>query len=129
MKVAYENLRFYQEICEIRRKAYKITERFPKGEMRRVSQMRDAIRSAKQNIQEGYKKETAGEFAHSIKISRGSLEEFKGDFTDCLEDDLINKEEFSSLIKLVHSADYLSARYLIALYKLKREGKWKSPHR
>ena len=52
----YENLKFYQDICEIRRFIYKITERFNKTHLRLVSQMRDAARSAKQNIREGYRK-------------------------------------------------------------------------
>ena len=43
---AYEKLRFYQDICEIRRAVYLITERFAKSHMRLVSQMRDAARSA-----------------------------------------------------------------------------------
>ena len=41
--------------------------------------MRDAARSAKQNIREGYLKGTLGEFKHSIRISQGSLEELAGD--------------------------------------------------
>ena len=71
---AYEKLKFYQDICDIRKKIFLITERFAKSHMRLVSQMRDAARSAKQNIREGYKKLSVGEFAHSINISRGSLE-------------------------------------------------------
>lgn len=55
---AYENLKFYQNICEIRRLIYKITKRFQKSHLRLVSQMRDAARSAKQNIREGYSKDT-----------------------------------------------------------------------
>ena len=57
--------------------------------------MRDAARSAKQNIREGYRKGTIGEFIHSIKISQSSLEELSGDIQDCIEDKLITSEEFS----------------------------------
>lgn len=53
----YEKLKFYQDICEIRRLMYQITERFSRVNLRLISQMRDAARSAKQNIREGYKKE------------------------------------------------------------------------
>lgn len=56
-EMPYEKLKFYQDICEIRRHIHKITERFAKTNLRLVSQMRDAARSAKQNIREGYKKE------------------------------------------------------------------------
>lgn len=126
-KPAYEKLKFYIDICEIRRVIYKLTERFRKTHLRRVSQMRDAARSAKQNIREGYKRGTIGEFIHSIKISLGSLEELKGDCEDCHEDGLIDKEEFSKIAKLIQSAGYMSTRYLESLYKMEREGTWKVP--
>ncbi len=74
---AYERLRFYQDICEIRRLVYKITSSFTKTHMRLISQMKDAARSAKQKIREGYRKGSAGEFAHSIRIShRGLLKNY-----------------------------------------------------
>ena len=95
--------------------------------MRLVSQMRDAARSAKQNIREGYKKGTAGEFGHSIRISQGSLEELKGDVDDCLEDGLISKAESDVIGNLIRSASYLSSRYLISLHKLNNEKKWIIP--
>ncbi|MDP3245225.1 MAG: four helix bundle protein [bacterium] len=129
MTPAYEKLKFYQDICQLRIWIYKITERFYKTHLRLVSQMRDAARSAKQNIREGYKKETVGEFSHSIKISRGSLEELSGDVEDCFQDNLITKAEFEGLRKMIGSADFLSARYLQSLYKMEREKKWKMPRR
>jgi len=89
--------------------------------------MRDAARSAKQNIREGYKKGTLGEFIHSIKISQGSMEELSGDCEDCKEDGLISEEEFVILTKLFQSAGYMSTRYLESLYKMEREGTWKVP--
>ena len=128
-EAAYEKLKFYQDICEIRRLIHKITGRFTKGHMRLISQMRDAARSAKQNIREGYKKGTLGEFIHSINISRGSLEELSGDVEDCYEDKLITIEEFDKLSKLFRSADYLSSRYLNSLYKMKRNNTWRVPGR
>ncbi|OGB90408.1 hypothetical protein A2625_00975 [candidate division WOR-1 bacterium RIFCSPHIGHO2_01_FULL_53_15] len=126
-EAAYEKLKFYQDICEIRRLIYRITERFAKTHLRLVSQMRDAARSAKQNIREGYKKGTVGEFSHSIRISLGSLEELSGDVEDCLEDGLISKDEFTQLSNLFKSADYMSRRYLESLYKMERAGTWKTP--
>ena len=128
-KAAYEHLKFYQNICELRKLVFEITQRFEKIHIRLVSQMRDAARSAKQNIREGYKKGTIGEFIHSINISRGSLEELAGDLEDCKEDHLISSLEFTQLSKLVNSADYLSARYIGSLYKMKQEGTWKTPKR
>ncbi len=129
MKPAYEKLKFYQDICNLRVAVYQITERFLKTHLRLVSQMRDAARSAKQNIREGYKKETVGESAHSIKISRGSLEELGGDIEDCLQDGLITQNEYDGLEKLLKSADYLSAQYLKSLYRMEQQGAWKTPRR
>ncbi len=126
-KAAYEKLKFYQDICEIRRLIYRITSRYGKPYMRLASQMRDAARSAKQNIREGYRKGSAGEFAHSIRIGQGSLEELKGDIEDCFEDEIITKLEFDKINKLICSADYLSNRYLISLNKMKRNKTWKIP--
>ncbi|MCL5795407.1 MAG: four helix bundle protein [Patescibacteria group bacterium] len=79
---AYERLKFYQNICKIRKTVYKLSEKFNKH-IRLVSQLRDAARSAKQNIIEGYSKDSAGEFLHSIKIAKGSLNEAEGDVNDC----------------------------------------------
>lgn len=125
-KAAYERLQFYKNICELRRSVYKITEKFYKTHMRLVSQMRDSARSAKQNIREGYRRDTAGEFAHSIKISAGSLNELEGDLDDCFEDRLIDQGKYDELKDLIGKTNYQINRYLDSLYKMDREGKWKS---
>ncbi len=88
--------------------------------------MRDSARSAKQNIREGYRKDTAGEFGHSIKISAGSLGELEGDIDDCFEDGLIAKEEYNGLKSLFRQTNFQIDHYLDSLYRLNREGKWKS---
>jgi len=119
-EAAYEKLKFYQDICEIRRQTYIITERFKRSHLRLVSQMRDAARSAKQNIREGYKKGSVGEFRHSINISLGSLEELSGDIEDCLEDGIISKGEYDRLLLLFQSSHYLAVRYIYALNKMER---------
>jgi four helix bundle protein len=123
----YENLKFYRDIYEIRKFIYETTERFVKSHLRLVSQMRDASRSAKQNIRESYRKGTLGEFLHGIKISQGSLEELSGDMEDCLEDKLITQEEHSKFTKLYQSASYMSNQYLKSMYKVENEGTWKVP--
>ena len=123
----YEKLKFYRQICEIRKLIYEITKRFERSQMRLVSQMRDAARSAKQNIREGYRKGTIGEYMNGIRISQGSLEELSGDAEDCYEDGLINKDTFDSFSELYQSATYMTAQYLKSLYKMGREGTWKTP--
>lgn len=123
----YEKLKFYQDICEIRRFIQIITSRFERSHLRLVSQMRDAARSAKQNIKEGYTKGTLGEFKHSIKISQGSLEELCGDVEDCLEDRLISNEEFETFKALYRSASYMSTQYLKAMSQKTQINNWKIP--
>ena len=125
MAKPYEKLKFYQDICNIRRLIYKLTKRFQRSHLRLVSQMRDSARSAKQNIREGYRKGSIGGYINSIRISQGSLEELSGDIEDCHEDGLISDEEFKDFITLYKSADYMSTRYLESMYRIKKEGNWK----
>ncbi len=127
-EAAYEKLKFYQDICEIRRLIYRITEKFRKLRPRLTSQMQDAARSAKQNIREGYKRGTAGEFIRGIKISQASLEELSGDVEDCMEDGLLTTEEFNKFSELFRSVDYLSNRYLKSLLEMDKKGTWKVPY-
>jgi four helix bundle protein len=124
---AYEKLRFYQDICVIRRQVFILTERFGHKHLRLVSQMRDAARSAKQNIREGYRKGTIGEFIHSIRISQGSLEELSGDMEDCLADGIISKTEHEEFHKLYLSAMYMSSRYISSMNQPINRKSWKIP--
>ena len=123
----YEKLKFYQDICEIRKMVHSITERFDKSDLRLISQMRDAARSAKQNIREGYCRGTLREFIRSIRISQGSLEELSGDMEDCLEDKLISNFELERFKKLYQSAGYLSSQYIKSMSRDSNKGKWKTP--
>lgn len=123
----YGKLKFYQDICEIRKFIYQVTGRFEKSHLRLVSQMRDAARSAKQNIREGYAKGTLGEFKHSIRISQGSLEELSGDIEDCFEDQLISDKEFEAFKNLYRSASYMSTQYLKAMAQKTQISNWKVP--
>ena len=122
---AYEKLLFYQNICEIRKLTHTLMDRFRNSHLRLVGQMCDAARSAKQNIREGYSKDSAGSFAHAIKISRGSLEELEGDIDDCFEDSLINKQDYDKVKELIKVTFVQIDRYIDSLYRLDREGKWK----
>lgn len=126
MEPAYEKLKFYQNICEIRRLIVRLTERFGFRHSKLVAQMRDAARSAKQNIREGYARDSAAEFARSIRISRGSLRELQGDLEDCAEDQLVAAAEYEMLKDLLGKTLYQIDRYLDALHQLDHGGKWKS---
>lgn len=121
----YEKLKFYQDVCEIRRQTYQITERFDKKNLKLVSQMRDAARSAKQNIREGYSRGSLTEFIRGIRISQGSLEELSGDVDDCFEDKLITADEHELLKVLFRSASFMSNQYLKSMSKAKNKDTWK----
>ena len=123
----YEELKFYQNICEIRKLVCEITAKLEKKHLRLVSQMRDAARSAKQNIREGYRRGTLGEFIHSIRISQGSLEELSGDMEDCLDDNLVTGEEYETFKKLYQSASYLSSKYIMAMSSADNIKNWQVP--
>lgn len=117
-KQGYRKLIVWQNAYLLRRKIYEITTKFPSIELRRVSQMRDAARSVKQNIQEGYGK-SLGEYIHSLEISKGSLRELSGDIDDCYEDMLISKDEFKLISSLCAKTDYLFMRLIQSLHKKK----------
>lgn len=90
-KQGHKKLIVWQNAFKLRKLICQITKRFPKNEFRRISQMRDAARSIKQNIQEGYMRNSLGEYIHFLNISQGSLGELWGDVEDCYVDGLIKK--------------------------------------
>ncbi len=114
---SYKNLIVWQNTAELRRLVYQMTETFPRNEYRRISQMRDAARSVKQNIQEGSCRKSTGEFLQYLRISRGSLAELKGDIEDCYEDSLLNENQFGVLNGLICKTDYLFYRLIESLKK------------
>jgi len=113
----YKKLIVWQNAYKLRRLIYQITARFSRSEMRRVSQMRDGARSVKQNIQEGYKRASLGEYIHFLTIAQGSLSELSGDIDDCYDDGLISKKEFETLDELAGKTDYLFMRQIQSLRK------------
>ncbi len=58
----YKKLILWKNLCKLRFLIYRITKPFAKSHPRLVGQMRDAIRSAKQNVAEGYKRDSIGQF-------------------------------------------------------------------
>lgn len=126
---AYTRLQFYKNICIIRKRVYQLTEPYDKIHLKVVGQMRDAARSAKQNIREGYKKDSLGIYINHLKITKGSLDELFGDLEDFFEDELITKEDFEELKSLIQKTDFIIDRYIDSLYRLQKEGKWKTRFR
>ena len=114
---SYKNLVVWKNAAELRKLIYDITANFPKAEYRRISQMRDAARSVKQNIQEGSKRKGLAELLQFIRISRGSLAELKGDVEDSYEDGLLTENQFGILNELICKTDYLFHHLIEALIK------------
>jgi four helix bundle protein len=111
----YKKLVVWKNARELRLKVYQATALLPKSEFRRVSQMRDAARSVKQNIQEGYGRRSSVEYVRFLEISRGSLAELQGDLEDCFEDGLLSADIFGDLYRLCKRTDYIFARLLQSL--------------
>ena len=123
---AYKRLIVWQNARILRKRIYEITQRFSSIEFRRISQMRDAARSVKQNIQEGYQKNSLGDYIRSLEIAKGSLSELIGDVDDCFEDALMNGEEYKGIHSLCARTIYLFDRLLTSLYQKKKMGTWET---
>jgi len=108
----------------LRKLVYAITLNLPKTQIRRISQMQDAARLVKQNIQEGYSRYSLAEYIHGLTIARGSLAELIGDVQDCREDALITSEEFAPLHELCGKTRYLLDRLLQSLRQRQKEKNW-----
>jgi four helix bundle protein len=87
--------------------------------------MQDAARSAKQNIREGYSRDSAAEFVRYILISKGSISELEGDLDDCCEDGLIKNKDYDFLKDLISKTQFQIDKHIDSLYKLEKAGKWK----
>ena len=122
----YEKLQFYKNICYIRKRIYAITRPLEKSHLKIINQTRDAARSAKQNIIEGYQKDSIGTFIQHIKITKGSLGEALGDLKDLQEDGLISRKDFEEIDGIGRKTDYMISRYIDSLYRMKKEKTWKT---
>mgnify|MGYP001613961669 CR=1 FL=1 len=122
----YKKLIIWQNANKLRAVVWQITRRFKPIEFRRVTQMTDAARSVKQNIQEGYKSGSLGKYIQFLNICLGSLAEVKGDVDDCLNDGLISQDEFEDLDKLCGTTDYLISKMIKSMRQSEKSGTWKN---
>jgi len=122
MEYGYERLVAWKNCVELRRKIFQITKAFPTIEMRRVSQMNDAARSVKQNIQEGYFKSTKS-YLNYLNISRGSLNELKGDIRDCFDDEIISVQIYNAINDIICRTEFLLIRLIYSIRKKLEEEK------
>lgn len=126
MKPAYEQLKFYQELCDVRADVFTVfspyRNRFPKL----VTQLTDAMRSAKQNVIEGYGRDSLGSFIQHLKISRASLGEARGDIDDVRRDVPALANHCEEFLQRIDRILFLLDRYIDSLYRLERAGGWKT---
>jgi four helix bundle protein len=111
----YRNLALWRNLYELRRTVFTTTRNFPRDELRRISQMRDAARSAKQNLQEGYRHKSRKQYLHFLDIADSSLHELAGDIEDSYDDELITDEQFDGLASLIGRTDFLFRRTIDGL--------------
>ncbi len=123
-KQGYRGLIVWRNAARLRAMVYELTRAFPQGEFRRVSQMRDAARSVKQNIQEGYIRRSLREYLQALGISRGSLAELIGDIEDCRQDGLLSEEQFHELDRLAGQTEFLLKRLVQALEQKTPKTRW-----
>lgn len=111
----YKELLVYRRATELQDFIYKITESFPITERRRKEHMRDSARSVKQNIVEGWKRETTQQYIDFLSFSFGSLGELKEDGEDCIKRGLITQDDFKDLVRRCGEIDFLMGRLKSAL--------------
>jgi four helix bundle protein len=118
---AYRKLVVWQNLYELRRATYKMTKSFPKDEYRRISQMRDAARSAKQNLQEGHRRKSRKEYLRFLDFAHASLHELAGDIEDSFDDGLLDEDQFENLASLINRTDYLFRRLIDSLDGIQKQ--------
>lgn len=92
-------------------------------EHRLKTQMDDAARSVKRNIEEGWKRSTTSEYLQFLSYSQGSLEELRGDIRDCKTDGFLKSNPSSTLKNTLH----INLRVIKGLQKGKAKGEPTNP--
>ncbi|MDO8551847.1 MAG: four helix bundle protein [bacterium] len=93
----YQLLAVWQNASLLRVLIRKFTETLPSREFRLKSQLDDAARSQKRNIEEGWKRPTTIEYLNFLGYSQASLEEVKGDIRDARTDGFLISKPGSTL--------------------------------
>jgi len=124
----YRELLVYRRAAELQDLVYQTTENFPVTERRRREHMRDSARSVKQNIVEGWKRETTQQYIDFLSFSFGSLGELKEDIEDCYKRGLIKPEKFDELTKRCGEIDFLLGRLKSALERKISKAEVLSPY-
>lgn len=124
----YKELLVYKRATELQEFIYQITEKFPWNEKRRREHMRDSARSVKQNIVEGWKRETTQQYIDFLSFSFGSLGELKEDGEDCIRLKLISLPDFEELMRRCGELDYLMGRLKSSLERKVSKEEIMSPY-
>lgn len=119
----YKELLVYSKAEELRLYLLKLTQKLGMTEKFGKIHLNDSARSVKQNIVEGWKRSTTGEYYHFLSFSLGSLGEIKEDIKDLLTDNKINHKTFTFFDEKCKELDYLLNRLRESLYKkMQNEG-------
>lgn len=99
---SHRNLRAWQRGVTLAEEVYAMTARFPSAEVFGLtSQMRRAAVSVPANIAEGHARGTVGEFARSLRTSRGSLAELDTHLEIARRRRYLDETQAQRLLKLV----------------------------
>ena len=100
---SYRDLIVWQKSMDLAVAAYELTVRFPSDErFGMTSQIRRAGASIPANIAEGYGRESAGAYAHHLRIAQGSLKEFETHLLLANRVGLVEPAEISNPLKLAN---------------------------
>lgn len=124
----FKELIVYKRAVELYDMTFDITARFPTHERRRREQMESCARSVKQNIVEGWKRETTRQYIDFLSYSFGSLGELKEDYDDCVKDKLISSDEHYRAIRKCGEVDYLMRRLKESLERRVQKQDYLSPY-
>jgi four helix bundle protein len=110
-------LRAYLAARALKLEVYRLVKAHPTAynDHRFRSQLFEAAASVEINIAEGFRRYSAGEFAHFLKISRGSLEETTGRLQDGIDRDYFTDAACSRARELADETGRLTTGLIISL--------------
>lgn len=112
-----DELKAYRAARALKLEVYRLVKAHPTAynDYRYRSQLFEAAASVELNIAEGFRRFSAGEFAHFLKISRGSLEETTGWLQDGVDRDYFTDAECSRARELADEAGRLTTGLIVSL--------------
>ena len=124
----FEELRVYQEACDLRRRISTLVRAFPGHEKFTLrDQIVRASRSVPANIAEGYGRHHHQENIQFCRVARGSLSETLEHLNCARDEEYLTVEEYGSLRASLERTWHTLNGYMAYLKKCKKDG-CPSPH-